>query len=757
MQKVLFISLLFISALNAQIITSITFKGLVHLSKDTAIDISGLKIGEDLTGEISDQAIKKLYDQGYFKDIFIEQNDGDVILNFKEKPSIAKLDIDGIVTNDKKAIDGILSIKQGQMYDKLSIDRAKERIRQFYEAKGYFDTVVGVESVPLNGNPSSLHITFKVNRGENIIIENVNLIGAKVFKYSDIELAIANRKKEFMGWMWGLNDGKVKIYELPNDSEKIREEYLKKGYLDAEVSNAFLNTYFDNYTADLTYYIKEGEPYSVDDISIDVPKFLGLDKEKIINNFKLKKGDRLNSAWLIKDMGKLENIVGDMGYAYVKVYPKTKKDESKHTVGIEYEIIPNDKIYIRNVIISGNDRTVDRVIRRELYLTEGNLYSKTDLKDSIDALKRTGYFDDVQIKENRINKKQMDLEVIVKETYTGSVTGGIGYGTSDGLLLSATLSDSNVFGSGYKGSINVDKSNDKLSGRIGLTNPRVFDSHYSLGGNIYANEYNWNDYDETNYGFSLTGGRQIGRYTNIYLTYLAQRSKITGLDEFYRDAGYLNGTNLKSSIIPGIVFNNTDDYYIPRSGIIASTNFEYAGLGGDIQFVKNITSFNYYLGLNDYINYDLIFRYKASFGYIWNNDPSKLPINEKLFLGGLNSIRGFKSETVTPRKKICNPVGNNGGIIDGCKDIDTGGKISFNNSIELSIPMVERIKMRGLVFFDYGMIGDDSLNETKRYSTGVGIEWITPLGPLQLIFAKPLNKQSGDDTSSFEFSIGRRF
>jgi outer membrane protein insertion porin family len=556
--------------------------------------------------------------------------------------------------------------------------------------------------------------------------------------------------------MWGLNDGKAKIYELPGDSTKIQDEYLKKGYLDASVSAPNLNAHFDNYKADLTYYISEGEIYKTNQISIKAPEFLELDTAEIIDDFKLQKGDILNSSWMKLDISTLENIVANKGFAYVKVHPNITKN-SDYTPDIVYEIIPEEKVYIRDVIISGNDRTADRIIRRELYLTEGNLYNKTDLIDSKNALKRSGYFEDVQIIEKRVDKDQIDLEVAVKETSTGSIVGGIGYGSSDGLLLNAGVSDSNVFGSGYKGSIMVDKSDDTLSGNINLTNPRVNDSAYSLGGGLFANDYSWDEYDEQNYGANIIGGRQLGRYINAYLSYQIERSEIEGLDAFYRDAGYQNGVNIKSALTPSISFNNTDDYYVPRSGIIASTSLEYAGLGGDMEFIKNRTTFNIYQGLQDYIDMDLILRYKSGFGYIYNDDSSKLPINEKLFLGGISSIRGYDSRSVTPKKKICNPKNSNGTVVNGCEIIETGGKISFNNSFELSFPIINRLKMRGVIFYDYGMIGHSDINEIKRSSTGAGIEWITPIGPLQLFYAQAIDDKKGDDTSSFEFTIGRRF
>lgn len=756
MKKALLSSFITAIWLHAIEIQSVTFNGLLHLSDESATEISGLKIGGQFNDEIASKAIINLYKQGYFENIYIEENNGNIVVNLVEKPVIAKIDINGVVTNDQKSIEQIIDIKKGQMYDEFVLNNTKIRIRQFYEARGYFDTVVTTDIAPINENKNSLHITLTVNRGENITIENVNLIGADALDYSDIEPVVANKSREFMGWMWGLNDGKAKIYELPGDSGKIQDEYLRRGYLDASVSAPSLNAHFDNYKADLSYYINEGEIYKTGNISINAPDFLELDTDEIIDDFKLQKGDTLNSSWMNLDAQKLENLVANKGFAYAKVYPRTNKN-SDYTADIIYEVIPEEKVYIRNVIISGNDRTSDRVIRRDLYLTEGNLYSKIDLVDSKNALKRSGYFEDVQIVEKRISKDQIDLEVVVKETATGSIVGGIGYGSSDGLLLNAGVSDSNIFGSGYKGSIMIDKSDDTLSGNINLTNPRVNDSAYSLGGGLFANDYSWDEYDEQNYGANIIGGRQIGRYINAYLSYQIERSQIEGLDEFYRDAGYQNGINIKSAITPSISFNNTDDYYVPRSGIIASTSLEYAGVGGDMEFIKNRTTFNIYQGLQDYIDMDLIFRYKSGFGYIFNDDSSKLPINEKLFLGGISSLRGYDSRSVTPKKKICNPKANNGGTIYGCEIIETGGKISFNNSFELSFPIINRLKMRGVIFYDYGMIGHSDINEIKRSSAGVGIEWITPIGPLQLFYAQALDDKPGDDTSSFEFTIGRRF
>lgn len=747
MRKTIFFLLIVSNLSFGATIRSIEFRGLKQISPSVAQSISGLKVGDTITGSNSNDAIARLFNQGYFDDIFIEENGGNVIIHVKEKPIISKLDIEGVVTNDKDKIQEIIGLRPGQTYDELTLKRVKERVKQFYEVQGYFDTVVETEEEYLTDDKSSLHLTIIVNRGEKIIIKDANLVGAKNLKYSKIRPAVANRKKETLGWMWGFDDGKVKTLDLPGDSARIQNEYMKKGYLDAKISEPFLNTNMNNYTADLTYYIKEGEKYKVSEVTIAIPNNLDLDVEKVIDDFKLESGDTFNSEWLKRDMKKLENLVADKGYAYVEIDPVLNPNEENQTVAIKYSVKPNNEIFVRNVTISGNEKTADEVVRREMYLTEGQRYNRTDLVDSRNSLRRTGYFDSVEIEEHRVDDNTIDLNIVAKEAPTGSISGGIGYGSGDGFLISGSLSEKNIFGSGIGGHISVEKSDNELNGAIGLTNPRIFNSEYSLSTQIYARDWDWDDYSEKAYGFNVTLGRKLGRYTNAYLTYEIEKSKIKGLNEFYAQAGYQNGDNLKSSIIPSVVFNNTDDYYLPRSGIIASASLDYTGIGGDMEYLKGNAGLNWYFGLRDYVGWDLIFRYKSNVGYFF--DDSELPVNKKLFLGGMKSVRGYDGRSI-PKTQICLDNGK-------CRYIEIGGKKSFNNSFELSMPLIDRINMRFVTFFDYGMIGDEDWNEVEKYSVGAGIEWRTPVGPLQMYWVKPLNEEPYDDTNNFEFKIGARF
>ncbi|ECO3812348.1 outer membrane protein assembly factor BamA [Campylobacter jejuni] len=724
---------------NAATIKDIKFIGLNHLSNTSAINIAGLKIGEEINPAKINTAILNLYKQNYFENIAVENNNGILEIIVTEKPTIAKVSITGIASNDRKQVESILGIKRGTLLDEGSIKEAIERIKAYYEAKSYFDTIIEYKKKTLE-NTDGLELEFIVNRGENIIIDNVHLSGAKKFSYSDIEPAVVNKEKEFMGWMWGRNDGKLKVFELSNDSSRIADEYMKKGYLDVQVSSPYLKTYTDTYQANLTYFIKEGKPYKIKSISIENPLFDDKQNAQTVKDLRSSAGKTINIEDIRKDVKTIETQSADLGYAFVEVYPDIQKNDQTQEATVVFKVIPHDKVYIRNVIISGNSRTVDRVIRRELYITEGNLYNRTDLSESKNALKRTSYFDDVNIKEEKVDDTHIDLIVDVKEASTGAISGGIGYGSSDGILLNASLSDTNIFGSGIKSSVSVDKSDDTLSGRISLVNQRVLDSQYSLGGTLYSNDYEWDNYSEKNYGFDITVGRQFARYYNVSLTYNLEQSDIYHLSPTLLRTGYELGKSIKSSITPAITFNNTDDYYLPRSGIIASTSLEYAGLGGDQEFISSSSKFNFYQGLQDYIGYDLIYRYKASFYKVW--DEGYLPINQRIYLGGIRSIRGFESRTVSPKNQWGDEI---------------GGTIAFANSVELSFPLIDRIKLRGSVFFDYGMIGRKNLDEIKRMSTGIGIEWITPIGPLQLVFAKPLNDKKGDDTNSFEFNLGTRF
>ena len=742
MKKVTFLSFVVATSLCAATVNSLKFDGMIHLSPETASELIDLKAGDTVDMEKINKAIKILYKQNYFEDVWVEDvGQGHLVFHVKEKPVIANVDFVGVSENDKEEMKKVVSMKRGEVYDQEKAELAKLKIIKFYEDKGYFDTVVEINQTPLSERLST-SLDFVINRGENVIIKSVSLCGAKELDYDDVEPNIANKSEEWLPWMWGFNDGKLRMNDLEHDTARIKDVYMQKGYLDCEVSQPFLKTYLDSYTAQLTYSVKEGAQYTVGDVNIEIPEGL-IDIQAAIDEMFLKNGKIFNVSKLRKDIAIIETKVADLGYAFVRIIPDVKNDKDKHTANITYRVIPGEKVMINNVRIAGNSRTIDRVARREIYLASGDQYSRTDVKDSQSALKRTGYFEDVEIKEERLSKDKMDLVVNVKEASTGSIGGGIGYGSSDGLLLSASLSDGNIFGSGLRAGIDIERSDSELNGGISLANPRIFDSIYSLSGRLYASESDYYNYDEEKQGFNIVLGRKIGRHWGASLGYILEQSKLSDVDAAILalpNAPTLDRT-LKSAIVPAISFNNTDDFYLPRSGILASTSLEIAGLGGEEKFISSVNKFSTYYGLQDLIDYDLILRYKAQFKYLAIDEQDEVySYGEKFYMGGVRTIRGYESNSISPK------VGST--LI--------GGNTMFANSIEASFPLIERLKMRGALFFDYGMIGEDNL-DIKRAGTGFALEWVSPLGPIGLVFSQPVMDEAGDRTASFEFTIGQKF
>ncbi len=726
---------------NAQQIKELRFEGLLHLSNDIAQEITGIHPGEPIDIEKVDEAIRRLFAQGYFKDIWVTEEHGILTFHFKEKPVISQILFSGYGENKRDELLSAIGLHKGDIYDEAKIEKAEALIRGTIEAEGFFDTVVETEVTPLE--TGSVKVEFKINKGENIIIKKLNLCGAEHLEKEDIESVMANRERDFMGWMWGFNDGKVKIDQLKYEAPRIRDLYMRHGYLDAKVEDPLLRVDFNQYAAILDFKIEEGEVYTVMDVQIDLAKAV-IDPVILKDELKVEPGDTFNIDDLRKDMEKIKERIANMGYAFVRVVPDFSKDEKEHTTVVKYKVFPGDKVYIRDVVISGNTRTLDRVVRREIFLAPGDLYNLTDMKDSKSALMRTGYFENVVIDERRVSENQMDLVVNVKEAQTGNIMVGGGYSSYDGIIFNASINDRNIFGSGLSVGLSTDLSKHRTNFNFNITNPRIWDSEYSAGFNIYNSEYESYDYTEKRFGGSITFGRQIARYWHASVMYQYYSTSMSDLDPNFPDYDFYNNNDFVTSAgTLSLRFNNTDDYYLPRHGMIFGISSQFAGLGGDAEYNKNYMNFSIFQGMEDYINYDLILRYKARLGFFGYDD--KLPVSAKFYMGGVRTVRGYESGSI-------------GGIVEG-EDYyyRTGGKYTFSNSVEASVPLLEAAKMRLAFFLDYGMIGDDDFNEYERAGTGAVIEWFSPMGPISLIFAYPLMKEDGDKTSNFEFTMGQQF
>lgn len=743
--KSILLSITLASLLSADTIKSVEFINLTKMSTTLAKETFSISENEDVKTAKINKAIKDFYSYGYFDDITVTQENGVLKFLFKEKPSIANVDITGYKTRDEDIdeLKNSIDLKKGMMYSTKKIKSAKDALLKKLESEGYINSVVEVEIENLNEN--ALAVTFNVNKGDEIVIKNANYFGAKNLEQSDFEYVTANKEEEFASWFITQNDGELNTEQLEYDGKRIQELYFEHGYLDARVEDPFVSVDFASNQADLDFYIDEGIQYKLNKVTIYVDPELAK-ADELREEMKLKEGRVFNLKTMRRDVDFIKTQIADKGYAFAQVTNDIQKNKEKATVDLILNVIPGQKVFIRDVKITGNSRTLDRVIRRNVYLAPGDLFSQTDFKESKNKLKRTGYFDDITLEQKRVSEDKMDLVVKVKEAPTGNIILGGGYGSYDKVMVNASINERNLFGSGIATAFSVDLSAVETEFNISINNPAISDSKYSGSINIYNKDQEYSrsddDYelDKTTKGFTVGVGREIIRNLNAGLNY-----KLDFVNEDYEYVAGHTGAEAKdqdyvtSSLIPYLNYNTTDDYLLPRSGIKAGTSLEYAGVGGDSKFIKSNTYFKYFYSLNDSFDLDWIVRYRAQVNFLIDN--GQINQGDSLYLGGTKSLRGFESFAFGPDDPVINDP----------------YKRMFANSLELSFPLVAQAQIRWGVFYDYGMIGENSFSKDKRSSIGAILEWNSPFGPLQLYFAEPLDDEPTDDTSSFEFALGSSF
>lgn len=751
--KKITLSLLLASLLahaSTQNVQAVSYDGMVHISPSVAKGLNLVKIGEPLDLVAVDKTVKLFLAQGYFEDVWADENNGVVTFHFKEKPIISKIELKGYKENDEEAKKTLLQIEKGALYDAARIEATRKRIVEALSQEGKIDSVVEVESKKLDNG--SMQVTFIANEGEEIIIKKLKYYGVSGVESDAFEKTTANKEEDFIGWMWGFNDGKMKLAELEYDPLRIRDYYMQNGYLDAKVDQPFVAVDFNHYEASMEYNIVEGDVFRVADILIFQDNAV-IDDAELLKVIALEKNKPFNIKTFRDDAERIKTKIADLGYAYVQVQPDLKKDKETKTVDVVYRIVTGKKVYINNVIIAGNNRTLDRITRRELFLAPGDLYSLSNLKDSRTALGRTGYFESTTIEEKRIDDESMDLIVQTKEAPTGNIQLGGGYGSFGGLMMSVAVSDRNIFGSGINVGLNLEKSQRTNNYSFNIANPRLNDSDFSGNFSIYLNGTEYDSFVIDSKGVSLGTGHRFNRYLSGYIGYGFadnQYSDIMDYELMTEEEKARFQSYSKSSITASVTYDSTDDYYVPREGMTISQSIEKAGLGGDAEFWKSRTSFGIFRGLQSLIGADLILRYKARYNYV-EDTGLDLPINERFYMGGIGSVRGYQNFSISPSRT----VDASGNTLP--EPFRYGGTQTFSNSIELNMPLVPEARMRATVFFDYGMIGDKSLDEIKRGGYGMSLEWFSPVGPLQLVFSQPYGDKPGDDTTNFEFTIGQRF
>lgn len=747
--KVVLFSLACAAALSADTIKSIEYKDVNKLSPEILNETLSMKVGQELNKDKLNDAVLKFYKYGYFDDITVLNENGSLKFIFKEKPSIASVDIKGYKSRpeDLDIVRSTMNLKKGAMYTEKRVKEAKEKLLSMLESEGFINSVVETEIERIN--EQSLKVTFNVNKGDEIIIKKANYHGADKLEQDDFDHVTANKEIEFASWWFGQNDGEVKIDQLKYDSKRINELYYEKGYLDAQVKEPFLDIDFASNQAKLDFFIAEGEKYTTSGIKIYLDSTI-VDPETIYPELKLIVGNTFNIKKLRADQEYIRTQVADKGYAFVDVKFDLIKDEKNQKVDVVYNVIPGKKVYINDVKISGNTKTLDRVVRRDVYLAPGDLYNLTDFKSSTNKLKRSRFYENIVIEEKRVSDEKLDIIVKVTEAATGSLMLGGGYGSYDKMMVNGSINEANMFGSGLGLGLSADLSARSSRFELSLKNPAINDSDYNGEVEVHSTEaeINRDKYDSNidTKGFSVAIGKQIvrdlyagARYRLDFVTedydYDSTFVYNPALGERYESQDYIS-----SSITPYLNFDNTDDFYFPREGVKAGTSLEYAGVGGDSRYLKSTTYGKYFYSLEDLAELDWVLRLKTQMKILVDN--GQINQGDSLYLGGAKTLRGYKSYAF--------PQNETGYKTEPYKNL-------WANSVEMSFPLIPSAKMRWGLFYDYGMIGQDTFDDIQRSGTGALLEWISPMGPLQLIFSRALDDEPGDDTSSFEFSLGSSF
>jgi outer membrane protein insertion porin family len=562
------------------------------------------------------------------------------------------------------------------------------------------------------------------------------------------------KEEWFMSWLTGAGTYKEEV--LKNDALLLADYYLNNGYINIKVGEPSVK--MNEAKTELNVYIgiTEGDQYRIGAIG-----FKGelLDPEnELRKKLKTEPGEIFNRSLLRTDIGVLTDLYGDKGYAFATINPQTRLDNEKKIVDMTFDIEKGELVSIERISIAGNPKTRDKVIRRELRVTEGELYSATGMKRSKQNLMNLGFFEEANIataKGSASNK--LNVNVDVKEKPTGTFSIGAGYSSLDKFIGQGSVQQSNFLGLGLKANLSASIGSKSKTYALGLTDPYFMDTKWTLGGDIYRSERDYTDYTRRLLGADIKAGYPISDFIGTYLLYKYEIKDLFKPSTAYQalhDADlygwYPLGTSTTSSIYSSITHNNTDYRLDPSSGTINSLSVEYAGLGGDNKFARFIMDNTYF----QQIYKRLIASTKLTLGYV-REVGQPVPIDEKFYLGGIYSLRGYRTRTVSPHIPEEAPVGGLVTYIGGNKEI-TG-------NVEITFPLLTEVGLKGVLFYDYGNSFNESFNDRANIkfltSYGWGIRWASPIGPLRLEYGIPLNPRTNLDSKSgrLEFSIGTMF
>ncbi|MFH1059473.1 MAG: outer membrane protein assembly factor BamA [Pseudomonadota bacterium] len=690
-----------------------------------------------------DEDLRAVWKMGYFDDVRMETKDtaqGKVItVVVKEKPTIRELNIVGNKAIDEKDLRDQIGIKPFAVFKPEAVKEAEEKIVKLYHDKGFYDVKVSskVGTTP-SGDPA---VTFNIDEGKKVFIKTITFTGNKSFPDKELKEAMSTTES---GWFTWLTESNIlERNKLDQDLEKLTDFYYNHGYMNARVGEPGVTRGPDGLVVSIP--VEEGPRFKVADVTLSGEMIKP--QAELAQAMKTKPGEWFNRDQLRADISYLSSLYADQGFAYVDVRPQIQQDQNKHTVSIAFSIKKGDKVYFERILITGNSHTRDNVIRRELGVAEGDLFSGSSLRMGNMRLQRLNFFEDVHISTTKgSSPDRMDLKIDVKEKRTGQFSIGAGYSTVDKVMLMGRIAESNLFGRGqqleFRGQIGGVSNRYTIS----FTEPWLLDKPVSFGVDLY----DW-DREYFTYSKEAVGGRlRLGwptpmRATRFYTYYTYEVANIYDIQNnaarIIRDQ---EGEHTTSSL-RGILRRDTRDHvFNPTHGSDNSISVEYAGgpLGGTNAFTKVIGDTGWYFPLW----FEHVFVLHGRIGWMAGHSGGDLPIYEKFFLGGINTLRGFDYQSVSPR--------------DAATNDRIGGERMALANVEYRFPLLTKAGLVGVMFYDTGNVWTEDQGyefSDIRSSVGGGIRWYSPMGPLRLEYGYVLDPKPDDSESNWEFTIGSIF
>lgn len=761
-------------AIDPITVRDIRVEGLQRTDAGTVFNYLGIKVGDRFDDAAASAAIKALFATGFFRDVRIEVQDNVVIVSVVERPTIASIDITGAKEFDKDTLKKALrdaGLSEGRIFDRTTLDKAEQEIKKQYLSRGRYDVEVTTTLTPLERNRTGVSIVVK--EGEVARIESINIVGASAIPektlLSEIQLTTG-------GWLsWYTKDDQYSKQKLQADLETIRSYYTNRGYLEFNVESTQVSLSPDKTRVFITVNITEGAQYTVS--SIGMSGELLLSEAELRPLIRVQPGEIFSRTRLADSAKAISDRLGREGYAFASVNAVPELDREKRTVAFNFVVDPGRRVYVRRINVSGNAQTRDEVIRRELRQLEASWYDQSKIQRSKVRLDRLGFFSEVTLDNQPVPgaSDQVDIDVAVTEKNTGSLNAAAGYSSADKLVLTASISQNNVLGTGNSLALQVNTSRTSKTAVMSYTNPYWTPDGVSRGIDLYRRTYDptttgVGSYVLGTYGAGLRFGIPISETDSISAGVTAENSNLKlypGLSpqrffDFANEFGYNNNTYKVSS---GWARDTRDSLTYPTRGWLQSVGVEATLPVTNLKFYKLSYQGQAFLP----IYADFVYGLNVELGFANGYGGRSLPFFQNYYGGGVGSVRGYETNSLGPREAVTSSVTTNP---DGTTSSTTsytgnatGGrrKFTMNNEILFPFPGTKNDKsVRGSFFFDAGQIYDkgDPLqkdNERVHFSAGFAVAWQSPIGALKFSYAIPLASKPGDKTQRFQFQVGTLF